>query len=382
MKYRIHHNWVLGKCSINDIGNVFGSSSQPHHLQFLHDIIFTAQRGDSIIKIWRYLEDSSVFISELPIVEEGKVDVTFLRLVQGKGNHLVAGYSNGGFTVWKVEGSSSYDVSIEEIASYIPNTREGGNVTSIGLDYPMIIVCTDKMKLSIFHIDDSYSLQLVHRLQSPIDWSHIDIDIHRYFPKRQSQCDRFNEELWRVILCFGISGEAVASSIGVQELILSNNSIKSSRHGFALDCEPVFSPVQSASSSEQISAMAYSPPYLITAHANNTMKQYTINIDKDSIGITFDRILYGHTFQVNALAIDTSRRKLISGDRSGIRIWNLGGNCESQVVLKNHLLQSEMKELPPFSFERIGFDEDKIVAIVNFSDQSFMRVWSFNNSIK
>lgn len=381
---------------------MFGSSSQPHHLQFLHDIIFTAQRGDSIIKIWRYLEDSSVFISELPIVEEGKVDVTFLKLVQGKGNHLVAGYSNGGFTVWKVEGSSSYDVSIEEIASYIPNRREGGNVTSIGLDYPMIIVCTDKMKLSIFHIDDSYSLQLVHRLQSPIDWSHIDIDIHRYFPKRQSQCERFNEELWRVILCFCISGEAVASSIGVQvremvilksyanqywpyffqELILSNNSIKSSRHGFALDCEPVFSPVHSASTSEQISAMAYSPPYLITAHANNTMKQYTINIDKDSIGITFDRILYGHTFQVNALSIDASRRKLISGDRSGIRIWNLGGNCESQVVLKNHLLQSEMKELPPFSFERIGFDEDKIVAIVNFSDQSFMRVWSFNNSIK
>lgn len=162
-----------------------------------------------------------------------------------------------------------------------------------------------------------------------------------------------------------------------QELILSSSSIKSSRHGFAIDCEPVFSPVYSASASEQISAMAYSPPYLITAHANNTMKQYTIDIDKDSIVINLDRTLYGHTFQVNALAIDALRRKLISGDRSGIRIWDLGGNCESQVVLKNHLLQSKMKELPPFSFERIGFDEDKIVAIINSAKESFMRIWSF-----
>lgn len=195
---------------------MFGSSSQPHHLQFLHDIVFTAQRGDPIIKIWRYLENNSVLISELPSVEESKVDITFLKLIQGKGNYLVAGYSNGGFTIWKVEGASSYDISIEEIVSYIPNTREGGNVTSIGLDYPMIIVCTDKMKLSIFHIDDSYSLQLVHRLQSPIDWSHIATDIHRYFLRRQSQQSRVNEELWRVILCFGVSGEAVAPSIGVQ----------------------------------------------------------------------------------------------------------------------------------------------------------------------
>lgn len=128
--------------------------------------------------------------------------------------------------------------------------------------------------------------------------------------------------------------------------------------------------------------MAYSPPYLITAYANNTMKQYTIDFDKSNIDVYLEQTLYGHTFQVNALAIDASRRKLISGDRSGIRIWDLGGkkgSGDSQVILKNHLEQSEMKELPPFNFEWIGFDEDKIVAIVNSMKESFIRIWSFNS---
>lgn len=179
-------------------------------MQFFNDIVFFAQRGDAIIKIWRYVENDSVLLFELSTVEESNTEITFLKLIQGKRNHLVTGYSDGGFTVWEVEGTSSYNISIKEVVSYVPITREGGNVTSMGLDYPMMIVCTDKMKLSMFYIDDSYSLQLVHRLQSPIDWSHIEIDIHKSSPSK------VKEELWRVILCFGVSGGAVNSSIGIQ----------------------------------------------------------------------------------------------------------------------------------------------------------------------
>jgi WD40 repeat protein len=131
--------------------------------------------------------------------------------------------------------------------------------------------------------------------------------------------------------------------------------------------------------SEQITSMVYSPPHLITAHANNTMKQYTVDINDFTLDISFKQTLYGHTFKVDALAVDASRRKLVSGDRSGIKIWDLSKQGECQVTLSNHVDQSNMTELPPFDIKTIGFDEDKIIAIVNLAQESFIRLWSFNS---
>lgn len=125
--------------------------------------------------------------------------------------------------------------------------------------------------------------------------------------------------------------------------------------------------------------MSYAPPHLITAHPNNTMKQYFIKINDNTLDITFQRILYGHTFKVDALAIDSSRRTLISGDRSGIKIWDLSKKGECQVTLNNHVNQSSMDELPDFNIKTLGFDEDKIYAVVNSIEKSFVRLWSFNS---
>jgi WD40 repeat protein len=125
--------------------------------------------------------------------------------------------------------------------------------------------------------------------------------------------------------------------------------------------------------------MAYSPPHLITAHPNNTMKQYFVRINDNTLDISFKRTLYGHTFKVDALAIDASRRKLVSGDRSGIKIWDLSKKGECQVTLNNHNNQSSMDELPDFNIKTLGFDEDKIFAVVNSIEKSFVRLWSFNS---
>jgi WD40 repeat protein len=145
--------------------------------------------------------------------------------------------------------------------------------------------------------------------------------------------------------------------------VLSSNSIISSKQGFALDYEPIYpSSSRQSPSSDQITSMVYAPPYLITAHPNNTMKQYMLTTKDNTLDISFTRTLYGHTFKVDALTID-HRNKLISGDRSGIKIWDLiGGEC--QVTLSNHKNQSDINELPPFYIESLGYDEDKIVAIV------------------
>jgi hypothetical protein len=127
--------------------------------------------------------------------------------------------------LWKIEGSSSLDLKIAEIVNYTPllsSSAENNKVTSIGMEYPMLLVCTESMKLSIFYVDSSFSLRLIHRLQSPVDWSPVVIDIHSYSPKKGKAA---KAKLWKVIVCFGISGGNFTTSIGIQ--VRQNKSLLS-----------------------------------------------------------------------------------------------------------------------------------------------------------
>ncbi|CEP07790.1 hypothetical protein [Parasitella parasitica] len=133
------------------------------------------------------------------------------------------------------------------------------------------------------------------------------------------------------------------------------------------------------SNSQKITAMAYSPPHLITAHANNTMEHYLVVSINGSLKIQFKQTLYGHTFRVDALAIDASKQRLVSGDRSGIKIWDLAAQSgECQATLENYTDQFNMPELPHAKINTIGFDEDKIVAILTLSKGPLIKSWSFD----
>ncbi|KAI8058750.1 hypothetical protein BDF21DRAFT_440835 [Thamnidium elegans] len=305
--------------------------------------------------------------------------ITFLKFTEGSNSSLVAGYSNGGFTVWDISGSCFKELSIKESINYRPSDITiNDKITAIAMEYPMIVICTESMTLSVFYVNKHRSLDMVHCLHNPIDCSSIVINIKKRIPKtnekRQSNC---KEDVWQAIVCFGMfGGGGLAASVGIQELNLSRNRLLSSRYGYALDY--AFSN-DTAASSEQITAMAYAPPFLITAHPNNTMKQYIVRVNDHELDISFKRKLYGHTFKVDVLAIDAARRKLVSGDRSGIRVWDLAKHGECQVVLGAHKDQSSMTELPNLRMNTLGFDEDKIIAVVNTLDQSFVRLWSFNS---
>ncbi|GAA5795369.1 hypothetical protein HPULCUR_000725 [Helicostylum pulchrum] len=351
-KYRVYHNWLLGNCYMNDIEHTFDmkDTADHHQLQFFHDIVFVVQSNSSVINVWKYVEDKSSLEFLIESTERSNNGhITLLRFIEGSSNSsLVAGYSNGGFTVWEVFGSCFEELRVKESVSYMPSDITiDDKVTAIALEYPMIVICTESMTLSVFYINVHLSLEMS------------------------------KEDVWQAIVCFGMfGGGGLAASVGIQELNLSKNRLLSSRYGYALDY--AFSN-STAASSEQITAMAYAPPFLITAHANNTMKQYIVRVNEHALDITFKRKLYGHMFKVDALAIDAPRRKLVSGDRSGIRVWDLAKHGECQVVLGAHKDQSSMTELPRLRMNMLGFDEDKIVAVVNMIDQSSVRLWSFNS---
>jgi hypothetical protein len=63
-----------------------------------------------------------------------------------------------------------------------------------------------------------------------------------------------------------------------------------------------------------------------------------------------------------------------------MKIWDLtkqSGEC--QVTIENYINQSDMNELPDSKINTLGFDEDKIVAIMSLSGGSLVRSWSFDS---
>lgn len=156
-------------------------------------------------------DDNNVYITYLKLFEEEERD--------NSTNYLIAGYSNGGFTLWKL---SNDQLETKEITNYMPTATACNNkVTSIGMEYPMILVCTESMKLSAFHVNpETFSLDLVHCLQSPMEWAPVVIDIQEFHSNSSSGRKRkyktTKDNLFKVVVCFGLTGGNFTTSIGIQ----------------------------------------------------------------------------------------------------------------------------------------------------------------------
>ncbi|KAI8366191.1 WD40-repeat-containing domain protein [Blakeslea trispora] len=359
-KYRIHHNWLLGNCNINDIVQR-PDDGTPHHIQFIHDVIFISQGYSDTIDVWQYKKKGkSQLLDQLKPEPESTHHVCYLKLVnyQPTIRFLVAGYSDGKFRLWQIDGLSSVDL---KMTHKISHATDHGPAVSIGMHYPLLLIYTEDRTLLVYRLDGT-EITLIECLQSPMDWSPVIMDIHPMrLPNR-----------WRVVLCFGSSSShSGPSSVGVQEMVFSKDRMLSSRQGMY-----AYPMSLSCASLDRITSMVYAAPYLITAHPNNTMKQYKITHKGNHLDISFQQTLYGHTCRVDALAV--AQQKLISGDRSGIKIWDLARQ-QQMMTLNIYQHQSSMNELPESSIRALGFDEDKIVAVVNDNNNNaFVRLWSFN----
>jgi hypothetical protein len=168
-----------------------------------------------LINVWKYEKDASspLLINQLQSIEQpDNIQITILKLVDDNNNnnnnntkHLIAGYSNGGFTLWQILATE-----ITEVANYISSSiTQFDNVITIGMEFPMILLYTENGKLNVFRINASTnSLKLVHQLQSPMNWFPVEIDIYKYPANKK--------DLWRAVICFGLSGGSYTTTVGIQ----------------------------------------------------------------------------------------------------------------------------------------------------------------------
>ncbi|OZJ04648.1 hypothetical protein BZG36_02897 [Bifiguratus adelaidae] len=97
-----------------------------------------------------------------------------------------------------------------------------------------------------------------------------------------------------------------------------------------------------------ITALAYSSPYITTAHTDNTVQIYRI-IDDHSpydderqhhrLRIVHERTLSGVASRVGSLAIDSRSGRVVSGDRWGIKIWEINEDADDVIPNDTQVLE-------------------------------------------
>ncbi|KAI9031893.1 hypothetical protein CLU79DRAFT_730576 [Phycomyces nitens] len=391
-KYKISHNWRSGNChSIHLERNQVRASCQPC-VQSI-DSILCQSNSDSQIEIWS-LESSRI----LGCLESShkEVPVTCLRLAntpQKHIYHLVAGYEHGGMAMWAIELVNGGYIATE-LVDYRPLTRSLDRVVSIGLSYPVMAICTAAMKISLFNVNQNTErncLGLIYQLQSPVHWTPVELDL-----RPQNKSAVCIKDCWRLLVCFGMGIGTNTYSIGIQEIIVSLNTLISSRHCSALDQDTLFfTPSLTNTTQPPITAIAYDAPFLATAHANNTIRHYRVDITPDVFNLVFLQTLYGHTCKVTALTLDGPARRLVSADRTGLKIWDLA--CTEGVpldrsgqLIKWHQgvdylvrLDLEHDEKLPWQIDWVCSDATRIVALkrplVPDAVMSLV-VWSFGEN--
>ncbi|KAI9317285.1 hypothetical protein BX666DRAFT_1857913 [Dichotomocladium elegans] len=273
---------------------------------------------------------------------------------------LAAGYDNGGFTLWAFDTAlPAFEATELVIHSPVMSCHESNHsssstaVEAIGLSFPVVLTCTKGMKLSAYHIDPSP--RLIYELQSPIRWSPIVVEL--------DQCP-YESGRWRAMACFGMPVGLNGYSAGIQEIVFSSKAIISSRHCSAVSESDMFFTAHSRPESlEPMTALVYSEPYLMTAHANNTIKQYCVVRSKEKLELNFIQTLYGHTSKVHALALNTSVGRLVSGDRYGLKVWDLAQNGKPRFPMASASAAATTSvDIPYRDMRWLQFDSDKIVA--------------------
>ncbi|CDS10482.1 hypothetical protein LRAMOSA03158 [Lichtheimia ramosa] len=427
--YRTNHNWRSGNCRITQLdlhdSKQYQQQRQRPLVQFSRDILCLASISDPRIEVWRIATNDNpqpVLLGQLASHDDSSTlsHITCLKLqaMNHSQYRLVAGYDDGGFSLWTMEIEDNPTSFVaRQLTRYTPSYRLGCHqaIEAIGLSYPVVLICTKGMKLSAFIIDNEQtaaSPRLIYELQSPIRWNPIVVEL--------DQCDNHRDR-WRGMACFGMPVGLNAFSVGIQEVVFSSRGIISSRHCTALNEDDFFftnharRPSQDAL--EPITALAYSQPYLMTAHGNNTIKQYHVYLSSDKLELRFAKTLYGHTSRVCALALDASVSRLVSGDRYGLKVWDLsmndndkhqpfpnnetdhhsnayrlarhrlGGN-EYLVAIDAGTEHRAALEVPSCDMRWLHFDSDKIVAALRDDSsgnlaltsqkRTLVRIWSFS----
>jgi len=357
-QYKIRHNWSRGSAQVSET-ELTDQVPVPPLLLRLHDGVVVVADSVCGLRAWsskgydRLLASIPLrpSVSEAP--SEKPTNPTALEIDGAESNtdafNVSIGFSDGSFAIYTLKRQEG---SFVHRYSHTPSSN--GTVAAMAFSSPYLLTTTLKAMLSLYtfgHDCDRSTVSpldpptLIASLQSRTAYSPLSLAIRvslQYITASVAYAMPIYMTHWttglqelRLALDGTVLDSRVASAQGLGRSMSSMANDPRPR-------KPYWFHVGRAIMRSKPTSLSYNHPYLLTAHADNTLTLFMVVSDAKELSISAGKRLWGHTSSISGVHIG-DRGKAVSVSTTGneLRIWEL----------EEALLSRKWKVASPFSVQ-------------------------------
>ena len=351
-QYKLRHNWSIGSCNVSQTKVAEQASIPPLLVRLYENTVFTADSTEGLRVL--SIHGEPIVLATLPFSVEAKTTArppkpTSLAVDASTSDASVigvaVGFADGEFAVYQFDKRKS---ALALLYQHAPSSN--GTVSAIAYASPYILTMTEAQLLSLYMFPhtlpcpfrpDKHTVvapRLLSSLKSHTAWPPLSLSI------------RATSANVSASIVYAMPTYLAGWSVGMQEMLLTlEGRIIESRlasaepqgfHSLSADRDESRSPSQKSRVStssvrhrpySRPTSLSYTHPYLLAAHADNTLTVYMVTSNAGDLTIGPGRRLWGHTSSVASAHVG-DRGKAVSVSKRGneLRVWDLEGGTISQ----------------------------------------------------
>lgn len=332
-QYKLRHNWAQGTCSVSEVPVSDGPSVPPLLVGMRESTIFLADHVDGL-RAWNASAGQDM-LATLPWANVPGHDVrtppSALAMDHGKDGNteetkLMVGFQDGSFALFELDLENRKFRFL-----YRHEASSNGMLSAVALSYPHLATMSATQLLSVYsfrQLTPSTPLSpptLIHSLHSASVLPPLTLSLR---PSPSASLT--------VAIAYALPSYSRGWTLGIQELHLdpSTGTVHLSRLATA----------SSSSLPARPSSLAYSHPYLLATHPDNTLTLCLVTSSPSVLEITAPSRLWGHTSAV-AAAVVGSRGRAVSVSRAAddVRLWDLESRVGGMGKVAAHAQQSGVR---------------------------------------
>ncbi|WEW61839.1 hypothetical protein PRK78_007336 [Emydomyces testavorans] len=356
-EYRLQHNWSKGSCRVKEL-EVAQPPIPPVLVNLHNGLVYTADARNGL-RAWS-VRDTETVLASFSLSEISQSGIPTAMAVSSdeptSKDNVVVGFENGSLAIYTLDRQTrSFMHRLTKFGS------DDGEVTALSSCPGYVLVLFKSRMLCLYRLTSKPSLRLIDSLQASNLRTPLTLSV-----RTAVRTD--------VIASIAYSFPRIGCgwSIGLQELRWNEDGEKLGSHlATPLDCQTFGSQIglkgamkqskNSASAFQQQhtsspyafymkppTSLSYSHPYLLAAHADNTLTMYLVVSAADRLTISPPHRLWGHTSSVSGVQVG-GRGKAVSVSSRGddIRIWELEDLVSSPLMTKMSRVRDRSIQLSP-----------------------------------
>lgn len=344
-EYRLQYNWSKGSCRVKEL-EVAQPPIPPVLVNLHNGIVFTADARNGL-RAWS-TKDAETVLADISFssISQPRIPTTMAASPKSTSSckefDVVVGFDEGSFAIYTL------NCEIKQfIQRPVQQNAEDGEITALASCPGYLLVLSKSKMLSLYRLKLDYSLQLVDSLQAsnirtPLTLSmrtvvtDVIASITYSFPRIDCGWSIGLQELrWNE------QGENLGSHLATpldSQTLASSTNVRGATRRFG-NAVSAFQRQQASFAysfyTQPPTSLSYSHPYLLAAHADNTLTMYLVMSTADRLTISPPRRLWGHTSSVSGVQVG-GRGKAVSVSSRGddIRIWELEDLISSPLMTK------------------------------------------------